>query len=349
MTRQHIHKACARRAAEYRRRVRVGQVRVQRVRVELRQHIPAPRHRHEVSAKQPGNKHASAHGSPCRLEACILASTLSTGAAELQRQCPAPSFTLHVVHTVQAKQSRSVRDSGLRTACLCLSECSCLSSHRSAACCCLARSTAAISPLHHCDAKHQIPCVPNALPGTLRSCAKHAQGRIARGTARTQLDGRHRPVPRKRVVRRPPRENNCMDAGRNVFHGDDALFAGEAAQPPVHRTAFSSCEHAPHQMPTRHGLGPSTCSLLTACDRVCVTTPGTRGSGTWAMRAMVAAPPPLRWRRHCRWCSRQAPPPVAGSRRSALSRCPPKHAGCANGAALMHCLCWRQRPGRAGR
>ena len=54
MARQHVHKPRARRAAEYRRRVRLGQVRVQRVRVELRQHVPVPTHHREVGAAQPG-------------------------------------------------------------------------------------------------------------------------------------------------------------------------------------------------------------------------------------------------------------------------------------------------------
>ena len=52
MARQHVHKPRARRAAEYRRRVRLGQVRVQRVRVELRQHVPVPTHHREVGAAQ---------------------------------------------------------------------------------------------------------------------------------------------------------------------------------------------------------------------------------------------------------------------------------------------------------
>ena len=72
VARQHVHKPRARRAAEHRRRVRLGQVRVQRVRVELRQHVPAPRlkglrhtHRREVGAAQPGLRAALALKSPC--------------------------------------------------------------------------------------------------------------------------------------------------------------------------------------------------------------------------------------------------------------------------------------------
>ena len=97
---------------------------------------------------------------------------------------------------------------------------------------------------------------------------KGARGIIALEATRTQLDGRHRPVPRERVVRRPARQNNRMDAGRYVLHSDNALLAGESAQPPVFHTAlFTLRACAPSEPPIRHGLWPSTHSIYMGCSK----------------------------------------------------------------------------------
>lgn len=80
--------------------------------------------------------------------------------------------------------------------------------------------------------------MPSALLGNLPSSSKAAHGTVTLEAARTQLDGRHCPVPRERVVRRPARQNNRVDAGRYVLHSDNALLAGEATQSPVYHTPF---------------------------------------------------------------------------------------------------------------